>query len=60
VGAKYGLQAADILPINDGAELILSGGNYGSSTDEIWKYNVKSNIWTKYVMYSTKAFTRVS
>jgi len=48
VGGSDGLRFAEILLINDGSELIVYGGDTGSTTDEIWKYNVESNIWTKY------------
>jgi len=52
VGASHGLDAAEVLPINDGSELILYGGSDGSTTDEIWKYTVETNNWTKYINYS--------
>jgi len=49
VGGAFGLEYADIIPINAGSELILYGGyEYGSTTDEIWKYTVETNSWTKY------------
>jgi len=46
-GSSYGLRYAEILPVNDASELILYGGYAGSNTDEIWKYNVERNSWTK-------------
>jgi len=52
VGASIGLEFAEVLPINDGSELILYGGAPGSITDEIWKYTVETNSWTKYINYS--------
>jgi len=51
VGESYGLRYAEILPVNDGSELILYGGDTGSTTDEIWKYNVETNRWTRYKNY---------
>jgi len=47
VRALTGIEWAEILPINDRSELILYGGYDGSTTDEIWKYTVETNIWTK-------------
>jgi len=52
VGTSYGLRWAEVLPINDGSELILYGGLDGSYKDEIWKYTVETNSWTKYINYS--------
>jgi len=52
VGGSYGLSLAEILPINDGTELILYGGSlWRSYKDEIWKYTVETNSWTKYWNY---------
>jgi len=48
VGTSSGLEVAEVLPINDGSELILYGGYAGSNKDEIWKYTVETNIWTRY------------
>jgi len=53
VGASQGLRLAEVLPIDDGSELILYGGYDGSYKDEIWKYTVETNSWTKYMNYST-------
>jgi len=47
-GGSYGLEFAEMLPINDGSELILYGGLNGYYKDDIWKYNVETNSWTKY------------
>jgi len=47
-GGSGGLEFAEMLPINDGSELILYGGYHGSFKDDIWKYNVATNSWTKY------------
>jgi len=47
-GASYGVRAAEILPINDRTELIFYGGYDRSHNDEIWKYTVDTNSWTKY------------
>jgi len=52
VGGTLGLGFAEILPINDGSELILYGGTDGSFKDEIWKYTVETNSWKKYLNYS--------
>jgi len=51
-GDSWGLRKAEILPINDGSELILYGGFDGSSTNEIWKYTLETNSWSKYLSYS--------
>jgi len=40
-GSTGGLRWAEVLPINDGSMLILYG------KDDIWKYIVETNIWTK-------------
>jgi len=48
VGGSMGIEAAKIIPINDGSELIFYGGYNRSIKDEIWKYNVETNSWTKY------------
>jgi len=49
-GGSYGIRAAEILPINDRSELIFYGGvkESDSDSDEIWKYTVDTNSWTKY------------
>jgi len=48
-GASYGLRYAEIIPVNNASELILYGGFTGSNTEKIWKYNVETNSWTKYI-----------
>jgi len=50
-GASYGLDLAEVLPINDGSDFILYGGFEGTYKDDIWKYNVETNSWTKYCHY---------
>jgi len=47
-GGSRGLDTAEILPVNGGSDFILYGGYDGSYNDEIWKYNVETNSWTKY------------
>jgi len=42
-----GLQYAEAIPINDGSELIVYGGLDGSTREDIWKYTVETNTWTK-------------
>jgi len=46
-----GLEYAEMLPINDGSELIFYGGATGSTSNEIWKYTIETNSWTKYINY---------
>jgi len=48
VGDLFGLAYSKIIPINDGSELILYGGEARSQSDEIWKYTMETNSWTKY------------
>jgi len=53
VGGSEGLRLAELLPINEGSELILYGGwDRSVVKDDIWKYNVETNVWTKYLNYS--------
>jgi len=47
-GGSTGLQYAEMLPVNDGSDFILYGGATPSYKDDIWKYNVETNSWTKY------------
>jgi len=61
VGGPVGLRFAEVLPIKDGSEMILYGGDTGSTVkDEIWKYTVETNSWTKYINYVIKILTRIS
>jgi len=50
-GGLHGLYHAEILPVNDGSDFILYGGFEGTYKDDIWKYNVETNSWTKYCHY---------
>jgi len=65
VGEPGGFSRAQALPINDGSELILYGAlTYPGSDasfykDDIWKYTVKTNIWTKYYKSCLPIFYKV-
>jgi len=49
-GELYGLMTSTAVPIKNGSELILYGGHISAvAKDEIWKYNVEANTWTKYI-----------
>ena len=44
---SFGLQDAQLVPINDGRELLLYGGKADSVIDEIWKFSLAENSWSK-------------
>ena len=58
-GGTFGLQDAQLVPINGGSELLLYGGWANSSLSmdlgKIWKYSLAENIWTE---YGSMLFTR--
>jgi len=56
VGGSFSLRYAEMIPINNGSELILYGGYDESTTDDIWKYNVETNSWTMYISYIVYRF----
>jgi len=49
VGSSPGLAQAELIPVNGGLELLVYGGF--PSKDDIWKYTVETNAWTKYIKH---------
>jgi len=43
----YAISVGEMIPIKEGSEFIYYGGWHGSTTDEIWKYVVESQKWTR-------------
>lgn len=47
-GNEFGLLDAEMLSINSGSELILYGGNPGTSVSNgIWKFKLSDNSWER-------------
>jgi len=59
VGGLGGLRYAEMLPIKNGSELIVYGGIDRSDSDEIWKYSVENNNWTKYFSCYNEIFAKL-
>jgi len=45
---RVGLQNVKMITVNDGSEVYFYRGFGRYNTDEIWKYTVESNAWTRY------------
>ena len=44
---SFGLNHAQLIPINDGTEMVMYGGYQGDYQQEIWKFTVETSSWTK-------------
>ena len=44
---SFGLNHAQLIPINDGKEMVMYGGYQGDYQQEIWKFTVETSSWTK-------------
>ncbi len=45
---SFGLNHAQLMPINKGSELLLYGGFQGSFQSQVWKFSEKDSKWTKF------------
>ena len=44
---SMGLSHAQLVPINEGRQALLYGGNQGEYTADIWKFTVDNSTWTR-------------
>ena len=44
---SFGLNHAQLVPINDGTEMVMYGGYQGDYQQEIWKFTEETSSWTK-------------
>ena len=45
---SFGLNHAQLVPINKGSELLLYGGFQGSFQNQVWKFSEKDSKWIKF------------